>query len=908
MSTPSKQTTVAQPTRSRSKPKTQLQRTRTKTTDKSPTKSRKLPTRAAVVSPAESGKTSRPRAARKTTSYFEDIDFTNIFDSDSEEDQETATMSEPVAPEPTHEIETVERSSIQADTEKKKDEAFEAAMKQKSAEREPVQGHEVPLTRKLTEAEMQHYRSKFREAFPDATPAMMEDVNKVLNQEAHPDADAKLDVIVIDWAIKPPPAKQADIGNGNKGEPRTEHCASGLGNPCLTSRRMALYLLPYLTFHRLLRDTCLVVKATGTKRKDTCKCTSNFCKHLRKCLHILGGKDDIVAVKLFKLAVIPLLTELIETQRMIIDGDNDEAAFHRYVFGKMFVKKKKTSNKTPHTIFQLGGRDFSFCASSAIEVLGRQTSQQPFQKFHNRWITNNNYLMQVLRHRGFRSKMTCFTLECFAEMGEPKTWTEVVKDGEGKKNELKATKLVYNQLIQKGLMIGVELQKKTFHDHMATLRSVYDPMVEAQVLVIAHPKCGQEFEGQLADPFWSILFQFKGKLSYRSANDGVITHMCNGGAVKVDPSAPFMKAMFKGFLLKAGPGGRKNLNASPPPTPEAYEKEKKIQKCIQNCGSAGGAALVTPQRQPPTPVTAPQFFLNGVNGSPRVLFTSSAVIPHNPFGVALRMTGFSNEEARQFMRDGDDCLGGKASYRRILDFCENLLPEGVAAEGKLKSRSQATFLLNGRDVHDGKFMPQMLHTDFTADKLQEFEESGIWPFFVIIPLTDEGSWLMTCPTFDTSADIIPEKKMIFVPIGNALVLPGTTIHAGGFNTGSMGNPRIHLTIYLFKEDNEKEALKVIGDGKFVSEWIGFNEETETQSDETEEDPFRHTFVAVDWTTQPQTNKKRGAKRKATGQTNGSGGDDEEVEVPVFTIPENPNLHAGLYDLTHVTPLMNFIGH
>ncbi len=263
-------------------------------------------------------------------------------------------MSEPVAPEPTHEIETVERSSIQADTEEKKDEAFAAAMKQKSAEREPVQGHEVPLTRKLTEAEMQHYRSKFREAFPDATPAMMEDVNKVLNQEAHPDADAKLDVVVIDWAIKPPPDKQAAIGNGNKGEPRTEHCASGLGNPCLTSRRMALYLLPYLTFHRLLRDTCLVVKACGTKRKDTCKCTSNFCKHLRKCLHILGGKDDIVAVKLFKLAVIPLLTELIETQRMIIDGDNDEAAFNRYIFGKTFLKKKKTSNKTPHTIFQLG--------------------------------------------------------------------------------------------------------------------------------------------------------------------------------------------------------------------------------------------------------------------------------------------------------------------------------------------------------------------------------------------------------------------------------------------------------------------------------------------------------------------------------------------------------------------------
>ena len=113
MSTPSKRTTVTQPTRSRSIPRTQIQRGRIKTTDKPLTKPRKLPTQPAVVSPRESGKTSRPRAARKTISYFDDLDLSKIFDSDSEEEQETATMSETAAPgQKNYEIETVERSSI----------------------------------------------------------------------------------------------------------------------------------------------------------------------------------------------------------------------------------------------------------------------------------------------------------------------------------------------------------------------------------------------------------------------------------------------------------------------------------------------------------------------------------------------------------------------------------------------------------------------------------------------------------------------------------------------------------------------------------------------------------------------------------------------------------------------------
>ncbi len=588
MSTPPKQITVTQPTRSRPKPKSQLQRARTKKTDKSPTKQRKLPTRPAVVSPAESGKTSRPRAARKTTSYYEDIDSFDIFGSDSEEEQPPPTMLAPEeVPPPSHEIETVERSSIEGKG-RKADKAFKKALMNKATEREPVKGHEQPLPRNLSNAQKASYTSKFRRAFPHATPTMMRDVEKVLNGEPHVDADAKLDVIIPNVKVKAPPKQQAEIGNGEKGVKRTEHDVRGLENPYLPSRRMALYALAYFTFHRLLRDTCLVVKDEGVQRKPQCKCASHFCNDLRNCLDILGGKDDIIAVKLFKIAAIPMITELVESQRMIIDGDNDEEAYNRYTYGKIFCRVKLTSNPTPHTIFQIAGRDHGFCASTAMEVLGRQTSQAVFQNFINQWIMNNWHFMKIVRIRGQQSKMTRFALECVADRGEPKTWLEVAKDSPGRKNKLKFPKLVYKLMEEKGMLIGIEMDYTEFSKHMRKLRAVYDPMVQAQALVIANPNCRQQFEGQLGEPFWSILFRFKGQLSYRSGKDLAVMHMCDGGAVWVAQSSPFMKALLERFLCKAGPGGRKDLSAPPHQHRRLMKRKRKGRNSSKKIAAAGG--------------------------------------------------------------------------------------------------------------------------------------------------------------------------------------------------------------------------------------------------------------------------------------------------------------------------------
>ncbi len=563
MSTPTKRTTVSQPTRSRSKPKTQLQRTRTKTTDKSPTKSRKLPTRTAVVSPAESGQTSRPRAARKTTSYLDDIDLSNLFDSDSDE-EEKATMSEAVVPPPTnHEIETVERSSIErsmpANAEEKQVEAaFKAACELKFAEREPAPGHDVPLTRNLTETEMEQYRRKFRQAFPHATPAMLEEVNEVLRQEAHPDADAKLPVIELDVRTKPTPKGQTQAGY--PAGLRSEHCFDGVGYPHLPSREVALYALSYLTFHRLIRDTCLIITKDSCKRKPNCQCLSHLCIDFRGRLHTLGGKDDVVAVKLFKIAVIPMLTELIETQRIMFDGVNDEAAFDCFVYGKIFVRSKNMQNNTPHQILEFAGKDHEFCLSIVIELFGRTTSQAAVQKFVHKWITpTDDYFQKIIRVRGLQSKLTRCLLEyTTCGSGRLKSWKDMGEGVDGHFNELKLPKLFFSFLQEAGIQLG-DVQSSTFEEHMRNLRCLYDPMVEAQVLVVAHSNFGQQTAGTLS----SILFNLEGKLSYCSAANVPVQHTCDGGTVYLGKPVPFLDAILEGFIGKAGPGGRKNLNAPP---------------------------------------------------------------------------------------------------------------------------------------------------------------------------------------------------------------------------------------------------------------------------------------------------------------------------------------------------------
>ena len=288
-----------------------------------------------------------------------------------------------------HEIVMAERSSfVGMDPTTKKDDRsktqidkmYKKALTKTAAQREPATGHEALITGNLTKPQRDAYLTKFRLAFPDASPGMIEDVKGVLKGEANSDADAELDVIVPIGKTKAPPRIKVNLGTSP--EKWTEHTVPGLDYAHHTSRQMAIYTLAYFTFHHLIRDNCLTVKKGSHSRKPNCGCVSLFCNYLRDCLHTLGGKDNIVAVKLYKIAAIPILTELVESQRMIIDGKNDEVALSRYVYGKVFCWPKGTQNRTPHTIINIGGRDTPFCLSippPPMELFGRKHSQDAYR-------------------------------------------------------------------------------------------------------------------------------------------------------------------------------------------------------------------------------------------------------------------------------------------------------------------------------------------------------------------------------------------------------------------------------------------------------------------------------------------------------------------------------------------------
>ena len=166
-----------------------------------------------------------------------------------------------------------------------------------------------------------------------------------------------------------------------------------------------------------------------------------------------------------------------------------------------------------------------------------------------------------------------------------------------------------------------------------------------------------------------------------------------------------------------------------------------------------------------------------------------------------------------------------------------------------------------------------------------------------MPLTDDGSWLMVTPQFDYNSDTPPKTKMVFIPLGYALVLPATTIHAGGFRTANTGNPRLQLSIHLIEKKNKKKAIDLIGE-EFLSEWIGFSAE-QNEREDSDADPFCHSFVAVDWSDEAAIRQARNKDKSGEG---------EKGAVPEQPRPNNPHTHSRLYELEGVEKLMNFIGH
>ena len=86
--------------------------------------------------------------------------------------------------------------------------------------------------------------------------------------------------------------------------------------------------------------------------------------------------------------------------------------------------------------------------------------------------------------------------------------------------------------------------------------------------------------------------------------------------------------------------------------------------------------------------------------------------------------------------------------------------------------------------------PQVPHFDFTDRVLDEYQDKL---YIAVTPLTKAGSYLQVWPIRDKR---LP-GEVIFIPFGVLLVLPGNTIHGGGFQSCFMSlDLRLHLYIFV----------------------------------------------------------------------------------------------------------------
>jgi hypothetical protein len=90
----------------------------------------------------------------------------------------------------------------------------------------------------------------------------------------------------------------------------------------------------------------------------------------------------------------------------------------------------------------------------------------------------------------------------------------------------------------------------------------------------------------------------------------------------------------------------------------------------------------------------------------------------------------------------------------------------------------------------GISFPQPPHQDYSREYLRSLGDNKL-VFFAVFPLSTDGMMLQVW-----ESGVRGPGKLVFLPHGSLLVLPGDTIHGGGLMTALSGNIRAHLYIYV----------------------------------------------------------------------------------------------------------------
>lgn len=115
--------------------------------------------------------------------------------------------------------------------------------------------------------------------------------------------------------------------------------------------------------------------------------------------------------------------------------------------------------------------------------------------------------------------------------------------------------------------------------------------------------------------------------------------------------------------------------------------------------------------------------------------------------------------------------------------CSNAIANITGNDRTLKLTSTITSFLKSR-IHS----VQNPHYDFTENYLESEEARNIYLGFA--PLTEDGMFLQVWKTEG-------EGTVLYIPFGSLLILPASTMHAGGYcSRARSGNLRLHFYFYL----------------------------------------------------------------------------------------------------------------
>ena len=198
--------------------------------------------------------------------------------------------------------------------------------------------------------------------------------------------------------------------------------------------------------------------------------------------------------------------------------------------------------------------------------------------------------------------------------------------------------------------------------------------------------------------------------------------------------------------------------------------------------------------------------LQQVNDNLNLRFLSPEQPPVNGCLNLLRALGMPDEDIEQ--ADLED-ITGLTGY--LTEMCRALLPETYHNRQFRLLLTAGLLVTTQRDmVGNPNFLSQVPHSDFRPQDLAAMEEVGIKVFIALMPLEKGGCFIRVFPGFDPNDAQTYRGRLVFIPYRRILILPAQTLHAGGFRTSGVGNPRMHFYLYLLPQNlEERRALQVI---------------------------------------------------------------------------------------------------